>query len=114
MDKDKSHDNRKIVSHLAKHYTASELAECLIVCQLLPYYNFWTKLDAIRIARLPAKIRTTSTRLASLERSRARAGINIKTYSRLTHRFIKLSVNLATLNDELARATKTQQQETAA
>jgi hypothetical protein len=107
-------DKRKIIGHLAKHYSASELAECLLICQMEPYANFWMHLDAIRIARLPAKIRKTTTLLASLERSRKRSSINIKTYSRLTHRIIKLQVNLQILNNELARANKKQQQETAA
>jgi len=114
MDKDKSHDNRDLISHLAKYYTASELAECLLACNVQPDTHFWTHLDAIRAARLPDKIKTVTRRLESLRRSKKLTRVMSPAESRLTTLIIDHEFKLAMLNRELARLTPKQKQETAA
>jgi hypothetical protein len=107
-------EKRKTIAHLAKYYSPSELAECLVECSYKPSIFFWSILDSIRAARAPERLRMLIARKASLEKSLKQAKSLSPAWKQITLKIIHTDIKISIIRSQIERQEKATQKENAA
>lgn len=90
-----------IIAHLARQYTARELAEAIIRMDTTPQTHYWRHLEAVRIERAPVRIRELERRLAVAEKRLKRTKPLGPAYERALSRVCTISARISCMRHEL-------------